>query len=111
MTTKHFSSNKSGGVTTTNLTAVTSSTNGLRIEMRDFTYKTVFIEVTGNTGTVTVNVEGSHDGITWFVLNNTTYTATNANEVRSYSDHFPFMRTSTTNHTDATVTTDITGGN
>ena len=109
--TKHFSSNKSGAVESTNLNAVITATNGPSIGMRDFIYKSIFVNVSVNTGAVTVNIEASHDGSTWFNVNSTTYTAVTAKDIRSYSSHFPFMRSTTTVQSNSTVTVDITGAN
>lgn len=92
-----------------NLNAVTVATNGIAVDVQWYKDKSVFAEVTGNTGAVDVNIEASHDGITWFNLNTTTYTATNATDVRSFTDHFAFMRTTTTTQSSSTVTTIITG--
>lgn len=111
MATINFSRNKSGAVTTNNLAVVTTATDGPSIGMRDFTYKSVFVNVSVNSGAVTVNIEASHDGSTWFNVNSTTYTAVTAKDIRSYSSHFPFMRSTTTTQSNATVTVDITGGN
>ena len=108
--TKHYSQNKSGAVESTNLSAVTSATNGPSLGMRDFTHLTVFVNVSVNTNAVTVNIEASHDGSTWFNLDSKTYTAATATDIFSYNSHFPFIRTTTTSQTDATVTTDIVAG-
>ncbi len=109
--TTHFSRNKSGGVTSTNLDGVTSASNGPTLGTRDYIYKSVFVNVSVNTGAVTVNIEASYNGSTWFELKSTTYTSTTAKDIFSYESHFPFMRTTTTTHSNATVTTEITGGN
>ena len=111
MSTEFFSQNKSGGVTSLNLDAVTTDTNGSALETRDFFNKTVFVNVSVNTGAVTVNIEGSYDGTTWFSLDSKTYTATTGTDVFSYGEHLPFMRTTTDTQSDSTVTTQITGGN
>ncbi len=111
MGTTHFSKNKSGGVTSTNLDGVTSATNGPSLGTRDFTYKSIFINVSVNTGAVTVNIEASHNGYTWFAVSSKTYTATIGKDIYSYSSHFPFMRTTTTTQSNSTVTTEIAGGN
>ena len=94
---------------TTNLNAVTTATNGSSIDTRWYGEKSIFVNVSLNTGAVDVNIEASHDGTTWFNVNTTTYTATNATDIRSYTSYFPFMRTTTTTHSNATVTTTITG--
>lgn len=108
--TKHYSRNKSGAVESTNLNAVTSATNGSALGMRDFTHSSIFINVSVNSGAVTVNIEASHDGSTWFSLDSKTYTAVTGKDIYSYIDHFPFMRTTTTTQSNSTVTTDIAGG-
>ena len=109
--TTHYSLNKSGAVTSTNLSAVTSATNGASLGMRDFRNQSVFVSVSGNTGAVTVTIQASHDGSTWFDLSTKTYTATNSNDVWHYTRHLPFMRTTTSTQSNSTVTTTITGGN
>jgi len=111
MVTIHYSRNKSGGVSSTNLSAVTSATDGPALGTRDFKDKTVFVNVSVNTGAVTVAIEASHDGSTWFDVASKTYTAATGKDIYSYTDHFPFMRTTTSTQSNATVTTDITGGN
>lgn len=108
--TEHFSSNQSGGVVSTNLDAVTSATNGAALGTRDFSNKSVFVTVSGNTGAVTVNIEGSHDGSNWFNIVSKTYSITNDTDIFSYSSHFPFMRVTTSTHSNATVSAVITGG-
>lgn len=109
--TTHYSTNKSGAVTSTNLSAVTSATNGSALGTRDFKQISFFVNVSVNTGAVTVNLEASHDGSTWFNLRSETYTATTGKDVYSYSSHFPFVRATTSTQSNSTVTVDITGGN
>lgn len=109
--TTNFSGNKSGAVTSTNLDAVTSATNGPSLGVRDFKQVSVFVNVSVNTGAVTVNIEASHDGSTWFNLSSKTYTATTGTDIFSYASHFPFVRTTTTTQSTSTVTCDITGAN
>lgn len=108
--TKHYSRNKSGAVETTNLDAVTSATNGSSLGIRDFTQVTVYINVSVNTGAVTVNIEASHDGSSWFELDSKTYTAETGKDIFPFSSHFPFIRTTTTTQSNSTVTTNIVGG-
>ena len=94
-----------------NLSSVVAATNGAAVQTGHFPKKTVFIEVTGNTGAVTVNIEGSPDGTTWYDVDSQTYTATNAKDSYSYhQSHFPYMRTTTTTQSNSTVKTTITGG-
>ena len=108
--TTHFSTNKSGAVTSTNLSAVTTATNGASLGTRDFTRQSVWVSVSGNTGAVTVTIQGSHDGTTWFDLSSKVYTSSNSNDVWHYSRHLPFMRTTTSTQSNSTVTTTITAG-
>lgn len=110
MATKHFSSVQSGAVFTDNLVAVTSATDGDAIETRDFANKSVFINVTVNTGAVTVNIEGSPDGVNWYNLDSKTYSTTTGKDIYFYATHIPFMRTTTTTQSTSTVSTQIVGG-
>ena len=71
--------------------------------------KSVFVNVSVNTGAVTVNIEASHDGSTWFELATKTYSATTAKDIFSYASYFPYLRTTTTTQSNSTVTTTITG--
>ena len=109
--TTHFSRNKTGAVISTNLAAVTSATNGATLGIRDYTTTTIFVNVTVNTGAVTVKVEVSPDGSSWFERFTKTYTATTGKDLFLLTNHYPFIRTTTTTQTNATVTTDIAGGN
>jgi len=108
--TTHFSMNKSGAVISTNLDGVTSATTGASLGTRDFTDKSVFINVSVNTGAVTVTIQASPDGTTWYDLVAKTYTAATGTDIYSYSSHFPYMRTKTSTQSNSTVTTMITGG-
>ena len=96
-------------INSVNLDDVTTATVGQGVNMREYERKSVFIDVSVNTGAVTVNIEASYNGVTWFNLNSTTYSATTTQDVRSYSSHFPYMRTTTTSQTNATVKTILTG--
>ena len=92
-----------------NLSAVITDTDGDAVDMGLFIDKTVFINVPVNTGAVTVNIEASPDGTTWFNLRSETYTSEVTNDVFSYFSHFRYMRTTTTTQSNSTVTTNITG--
>lgn len=92
-----------------NLSAVTSATEGSGFDTKKFANKSVFVNVSVNSGAVTVNVEASHDGTTWFNLDSKTYTATTGTDIFSYNSYFPFMRTTTTTQSNSTVSTTITG--
>jgi len=109
--TKHFSRNKSGAVESTNLSAVTSATNGSSLGIRDFEKTTVFVNVSVNTGAVTVKIEVSPDGSVWFERFSKTYTAATGKDIFNLTNHYPFIRTTTSTHANATVTTYISGGN
>ena len=114
MSTDHFSQNKMGGVRTTNLDDVTSATNGPSIEMRDFNKKSAFVNVSVNTGAVTVTIEGSPTGAfsgEEVALDTKTYTATTGTDIFSYTSHLPFMRSTTTTQSNSTVAVEIVGGN
>ena len=93
----------------TNLSLVTSDTDGVAVDTKWYRDTTVFVNVSINSGAVTVDIQASHDGTTWFTINTMTYTAVTATDVVSFTDHFPFMRTRTTTQSSSTVTTTITG--
>ena len=93
------------------LNAVTTATNGDSVDMTRYIYKSIFVNVSVNTGAVTVNIEASNDGTTWFNVNSTTYTSTTGTDIRSYTAHFPFVRVTTTTQSNSTVTVGITGKN
>ena len=112
--TEHFSQNKSGAIVTTNLDAVTSATDGAKIETRDFKTKSVFVAVSGNTGAVTVAIESSATGAFGgeeVALDTKTYTATNGTDIFPYSSHIPFMRVTTSTQSSSTVSAVLSGGN
>ncbi len=92
-----------------NLNAVITDSIGDSIKMSLYKDKSIYVIVSGNTGAVTLNIEGSNDNTNWVNIRSTTYTAENKNDVYSTSAHFQYIRTTTTDHTDATVTTAITG--
>lgn len=92
-----------------NLSAVTSATNGAAVNTHQFRNKTVYVNVSVNTGAVTVNIETSPDGTTWFNYDSKTYTATTGKDSWGIADQFEYMRTTTTSQSSSTVTTEITG--
>ena len=93
----------------TNLNAVTVATNGTSVETAVYRNKVVYVNVSVNTGAVTVNIEISPDGTTWWNYDSKTYTGITALDSWAIDDHFPFMRTTTATQSNATVTTFITG--
>ena len=99
---------RSGSLRFDDLEAVTVATNGAGTQVEDFKDKTVFINVSVNTGAVTVRVEASPDNTTWYQVFTKTYTAVTATDVVAFTDQFPFLRTTSTTQTDATVSTIIT---
>ena len=92
-----------------NLTAVTTATNGSAIDTRWYTHLSVYVAVSGNSGAVTVNIEASHDGTSWFNLDSKTYTASNETDIFAYNSYFTKIRTTTTTQSSSTVTTTVTG--
>lgn len=92
-----------------NLNAVTTATNGASVATNEYVYKTIYVNVSINTGAVTVNIEHSNDGTNWWNYTSKTYTATTAKDSFAINDYFPYIRTTTSSHSSATVTTSITG--
>ena len=93
----------------TNLSAVTSATTGDTVDMRWYSDKTIFVTVSGNTGAVTVNIQGSHDGTSWFAVKSQTYSAENSADVFTYTSYYPYMRVTSSAQSNSTVTAVITG--
>lgn len=91
-----------------NLSGVTTATNGAAVFTGDHIDKTIFVNVSVNTGAVTVSVQASHNGTTWFSLDSKTYTAVTGTDVFSYNSYYPYMRTLTSTQSNSTVTTNIT---
>jgi len=97
---------------TRTLTGVTTATNGAPINSSSYTDMSVWVSVTGNTGAVTVNIEGSESGAfagEEVSIDAKTYTATNKNEVFTYGAMFDFTRVTTTSATSSTVTAVVSG--
>ncbi len=92
-----------------NLDGVTSATNGEGVNTTRLKDKSILVNVSVNTGAVTVTIQQSKDNNTWYDLDAKTYTATTGKDVFSFAEHFPYMRTITTSQTNSTVTTTITG--
>jgi hypothetical protein len=94
---------------TTNLSAVTSATTGDTVDCRWYNRITVFMNCTVNTGAVTVTIQGSIDGTTFFDIVSKTYTATTGNDVYhyGYNTYYPYIRTKTSTQSNSTVTTFI----
>lgn len=94
-----------------NLNAVASATNGLKVDVKLLSTSTISVNVSVNTGAVTVNIEQSNDGTTWYPLDSKTYTAVTGLDTFSFAEAegFNFMRTTTTTQSDSTVTTTFTG--
>jgi len=91
------------------LDGVTEDTTSSSIDIKKYKSKTVFINVSVNTGAVTVKIQVSPDGTNWFDLDLKTYTATTGTDIYSYETYYPFMRVLTTSQTDATVTVYVAG--
>ena len=92
-----------------NLDSVTSATDGDSIDVFKYEKLSVFINVSVNTGAVTVTIETSPDGTNWYELDQKIYTATTGKDIYSYVDVFRFMRTTTGTQSNATVKTTIIG--
>lgn len=91
---------------TTNLNGVTEATTGATIDCRWYNRVSVFVNVTVNTGSVIVTIQGSMDGTTFFDLDATAYT-TVKNDVfhYGYNSYYPYIRTKTSTQSNSTVTT------
>lgn len=109
MAIEHWSRERAGGFKITDLNGVTSATNGSGVFVRDYKDKTVWINVSVNTGAVTVTIQASPDNTNWYDLATKTYTASTAKDIFCYTDQFHYMRTKTTTQSNATVTTIIEG--
>ena len=98
---------------TTNLDAVTSATTGDKVDCRSYNRITIFVNVTANTGAVTVTQQASVDGTNWIDLVAKTYTATTGNDTYhyGYNTYYPYMRTKTSTQSNSTVTTFIAARN
>ena len=95
-----------------NLDAVIVATDGAAVDMRPYQDKSIFIEVTGNTGAVTVKIESSYDGTFGgeeVELDSKVWTAVNGTDLYAYIDHLPWVRVTTSTHANATVSAIITG--
>lgn len=92
-----------------NLDDVTSATEGDSIDTEAYNSKTIYVEVSSNTGAVTVNIQVSPNNSDWSTIRTKTYTAENLSDSFSYVSHFSYMRTTTTSHSSATVKTSLTG--
>ena len=93
----------------TNLNAVTTATDGASVETALYGRKTVYVNVSVNTGAVTVNIEISPDNTNWYEYDSKIYTGVTALDSWAVDGHFPYMRTTTTTQSNATVTTVIQG--
>lgn len=98
-----------GELNKVNLDGVTAATVGVAVDTRFVEKKTVFVQVSANTGAVTVTIQHSPDKLVWYDLDAKTYTASNENDDWSYASHSSFMRVKTTTHANATVKATITG--
>jgi len=94
------------------LDGVTSATDSSSTDIKQLQKISLFVEVSGNTGAVTVNIEASPTGTFGgeeVVLDTKTYTATNGTDVFSYSSYFPFIRATTSTQSNSTVSVILTG--
>lgn len=98
-----------GELNKVNLDDVTVATSGEDVDVRHLRKKTVYVNVSVNTGAVTVHIEHSPDGSAWYLLDEKTYTATTGNDDWTYDSHFSYIRTRTSTQANATVKTTIVG--
>ena len=92
----------------TNLSAVTTATDGDSIDVDVYSSVSAYIEVTGNSGAVTVTIESSPTGTFGgeeVTLDAKTYTATNGADKFTYAngDSGRFIRATTTTQSSSTV--------
>lgn len=94
----------------TNLDAVTSATDGTKINVKGFGTVDVNVNISGNTGAVTVNIETSPTGaFTGEEQNLDSITrTTNVNDIFSYKIASNFLRTTTSTQSNSTVSTLVT---
>lgn len=96
---------------TVNLSSVTAATDGDSVDVRLANSIRVYIEVTGNTGAVTVTIEASPTGNFTgeeVELDAVTYTATNTTGIFQYNAK-DYLRVTTTTQSNSTVSGIITG--
>lgn len=96
----------------TNLDGVVAATDGDEVNVKGFGTVDVNINVSGNTGAVTVNIETSPTGDFSGEeqnLDSNTYTAENTNDVFSYKIASNYIRTTTTTQSSSTVSTLLSG--
>lgn len=96
----------------TNLDAVTSATDGGVVNVKGFGTINVNVNVSGNTGAVTVTIKSSPTGDfsgEEQTLDEKIYTATNTNDIFSYKFSPNFIRTTTSTQSSSTVSTIISG--
>jgi len=106
---KEIYNTKINKINVVNLDDVTSATDGDAVDMSHYQGKAVYIEVSVNTGAVTVTIEASPDGTEWYELDQKVYTGATGHDIYSYAIHYPYMRTTTGTQTTSTVKTTITG--
>ncbi len=95
-----------------NLDSVVANTNGSPINISRYNNLSVYVEVSGNTGAVTVNIEASATGRfagEEAVISTTTYVATNQVDIRDFNLQGGYIRTTTTSQANSTVKTTLKG--
>lgn len=99
---------------TVSLDDVTAATDGVPVNSGNYESMSVFVQITGNTGAVDVNIEASATGAfagEEFIIDTNTYTATNTTDVYSTIIVYPHIRVTTTTQTTSTVKATIIGRN
>jgi hypothetical protein len=96
----------------TNLDAVTVATDGAAVDMQPYDDLSVFINVSVNTGAVTVKIEASYSGAfagEEVELDSKIWAAVTGTDLYCYTDHLPYVRVTTSTHANATVSAVICG--
>lgn len=93
----------------TNLNAVTTATDGDTINSSAFREFSVFVNVSVNTGAVTVSIQVSPDDTTWYTRDSKTYTAETGTNEFYYKEGANYIRAITSTQSSSTVTVKVSG--
>lgn len=85
------------------LDAVTTATTGSALSTKNVEKATVTVNITVNTGAVTITIEGSQDGTNWVTINAATSTSVEIYDV-PVTTHYKSIRAKTTVQSNSTVT-------
>ena len=95
-----------------NLDGVTADTDGAAVDCSRYKDKSVHINVSVNTGAVTVKIEASYNGAfagEEVELDSKVWTASTGTDLYAYTDYFVYMRVTTSSQANATVSAVISG--